>query len=96
MRFDLTTAADLVGQSRKTLDDYLLQLRDAREFNFSFKDNRHEKIGLLRQFNKNHRKHKTSLKKRNKKDVDQQNDDGSEEKQHEDIVQPSQNKIKKI
>lgn len=64
LRFDLSTAADLVGQSRKTLDDYLLQLRDAKEYNFPFQLHRHEKMGLLRQYNKNFRKNNSKLVKR--------------------------------
>jgi hypothetical protein len=42
----------MVGMSRKTLDDYSLQLRKAREYGFDFDANLKQKIGVMRKFNK--------------------------------------------
>mmetsp|Transcript_39222 Transcript_39222/g.44967 ORF Transcript_39222/g.44967 Transcript_39222/m.44967 type:complete len:88 (+) Transcript_39222:56-319(+) len=36
----------------KSLDDYLLQIRNARKFGFNFNEHKDEKIGILRAFNK--------------------------------------------
>jgi hypothetical protein len=39
-----------VGVSKKSLDDYLLQLRFGKKFNFDFEKNKLEKVGTLRHF----------------------------------------------
>jgi len=44
----LTEAAKMVGISKKTLDDYFLQLRLGELYGFDFKNNLDEKIGLVR------------------------------------------------
>ena len=36
----------------KSLDDYLLQIKNARKFGFNFNEHKEEKIGILRAFNK--------------------------------------------
>ena len=43
-------SAKLVGISKKSLDDYLLQLRFGRMYNFNFLKHAHENIGMLRRF----------------------------------------------
>lgn len=48
-------AADLVGISKKSLDDYFCQLRLGEKFGFDFHQNLDEKIGVLRTFVKKHR-----------------------------------------
>lgn len=50
--YSLDEAAYKVGMSKKSLDDYLLQIRNARKFGFNFNEHRDEKIGILRAFNK--------------------------------------------
>ena len=55
----LEEAANKVGVSKKSLDDYLLQLRFGIKFKFDFKTNSHEKVGVLRNFVK---KEKDKLK----------------------------------
>ena len=43
-------AAEIVGVSKKSLDDYLAQLRAGRHFGFDFNKNQHKRIGELRNF----------------------------------------------
>lgn len=43
-------AAALVGYSKKSLDDYILNIRYAAKFGFDFEKNKNEKIGTLRSF----------------------------------------------
>ena len=50
--YSLDEAATKVGMSKKSLDDYLLQIRNARKFGFNFNEHKDEKIGILRAFNK--------------------------------------------
>mmetsp|Transcript_2300 Transcript_2300/g.2714 ORF Transcript_2300/g.2714 Transcript_2300/m.2714 type:complete len:129 (-) Transcript_2300:83-469(-) len=50
--YSLDEAATQVGMSKKSLDDYLLQVRNARKFGFNFNEHKEEKIGILRAFNK--------------------------------------------
>ena len=59
----LEEAARQVAISKKSLDDYLLQLRNGRKYGFNFNEHKDDKIGILRAFN---RKHK-SIDKGNKK-----------------------------
>jgi len=49
-RVSLDEAARLVGVSKKSLDDYLLQLRFGKKFGFDFDSKRNEKVGILRLF----------------------------------------------
>ena len=44
----LVDAAAKIGISKKSLDDYLLQLRYGKKFGFNFELHKHEKIGKLR------------------------------------------------
>lgn len=46
----LEEAADKVGVSKKSLDDYLSQLRQGRALGFNFNLNKNQKVGDLRQF----------------------------------------------
>ena len=49
-------SAEKVGINKKTLDDYLIQIRMGKKFNFNFYENQNEKIGILRNFIKNKKK----------------------------------------
>jgi len=40
----------VIGISRKTLDDYFLQLRRADDLGFDFEANKNKKMGVLRKF----------------------------------------------
>lgn len=39
-----------MGVSKKSLDDYLLQLRFGKKFGFDFESNKDNKVGVLRMF----------------------------------------------
>lgn len=54
-RYSLDSAAELLGISKKSLDDYLLQIRLGRKFGFDFNKYRNERVGNLREFVKKHR-----------------------------------------
>lgn len=45
VRMDLETAAKEIGIVKKTLDDYLLQIRNGKRFGFNFQKRFQEKIG---------------------------------------------------
>ena len=47
-KWSLEEAAQKVGVSKKSLDDYLLQLRFGKKFGFDFELNKDEKVGVLR------------------------------------------------
>ena len=49
-RWSLEEAASKVKVSKKSLDDYLLQLRFGKKFGFDFGNNRDKKVGVLRCF----------------------------------------------
>ena len=49
----------MVGISKKSLDDYLLQIRYGRKFGFNFNEHKNDKVGVLRAFvKKNNQNHK--------------------------------------
>lgn len=48
----LKEGADIIGVAKKSLDDYLLQLRLGRKYGFDFNKHGSSKIGILRTFNK--------------------------------------------
>jgi len=50
IRYSLEESARKVGLSKKSLDDYLLQIRFAKRFGFDFETHKHDNIGVLRQF----------------------------------------------
>ena len=50
IRYSLEDAAHRVGLSKKSLDDYLLQIRFAKRLGFDFEKHKHDNIGVLRQF----------------------------------------------
>lgn len=49
-KLNLDVAAQRVGIARKTLDDYHLQLRRARQLGFDFEKNKFAKMGTLRKY----------------------------------------------
>ena len=56
IKLSLKESAEKVGINKKTLDDYLIQIRMGKKFNFNFYENQNEKIGILRNFIKNKKK----------------------------------------
>jgi len=51
-RYSLDEAAKIVKISRKSLDDYLLQLRMGKRYGYDYKNNKNAQIGSLRRFNR--------------------------------------------
>ena len=49
-KFTLEQAADKIGISKKSLDDYLIQLRIGKMFGFNFNEHKNDKVGILRAF----------------------------------------------
>ena len=50
-----TQAAVIIGIPKKTLDDYLLQIKYAKKYGFEFSQHFNDKIGVLRGFVREHR-----------------------------------------
>ncbi len=55
VHMDLDTSAAEIGIVKKTLDDYLLQIRNGKRYGFNFHKLRMERIGSLRSFVKEHK-----------------------------------------
>ena len=60
-KYNLEEASKKVGIKRKTLDDYLKQLRKARLLGFDFNKNKDKSISFLRDFNEKHKNKKLKL-----------------------------------
>lgn len=52
----LKQGAEIIGVAKKSLDDYLLQLRLGRKYGFDFNKHWNSKIGILRSFNRRMKK----------------------------------------
>jgi hypothetical protein len=50
IKYSLDKAAEKVAVSKKSLDDYLLQIRLGRKYGFDFNNNKYKKIGVLRDY----------------------------------------------
>ena len=61
-RMSLDDAAIRVGISKKSLDDYFLQLRFGRKYGFNFNAHKHDKVGILRGYIKNCRNIEDKIK----------------------------------
>ena len=59
----LEDAAKKVGISKKSLDDYFLQLKNGKANGFNFNEHKSDKIGILRNWNKTHRENKQAASK---------------------------------
>jgi len=55
IKMSLEDAAQRVGISKKSLDDYLLQIRFGKKYGFNFNDHFNERVGVLRTFVKKHK-----------------------------------------
>ena len=62
----LEEAAKNIGISKKSLDDYFLQLRNGHLNGFNFNEHKNDKIGILRSFNKQKQKQKKAASAANK------------------------------
>lgn len=63
IRLTLEEAALQVGISKKSLDDYLLQLRFGRKYGFNFEEHKHDKVGILRNYVKKYKQINSDLLK---------------------------------
>jgi hypothetical protein len=52
----LEDAASDIGISKKSLDDYLLQIRSGKKYGFNFDNHKEDKVGILRAYVKKHKK----------------------------------------
>lgn len=76
-KWSLEEAAIEVGITKKSLDDYLLQLRFGRKFGYDFEANKLSKVGELRHFVK---KEKNKLRERTgKRKISSKYDENEEE-----------------
>jgi hypothetical protein len=67
-KYSLDNAAEKINVSKKSLDDYLLQIRLGRKFGFNFNENKYNKIGELRDFVKDIKEGESGIvKKRDQK-----------------------------
>jgi len=56
VKLSLEDAAKRVGVAKKSLDDYLLQIRSAKKMGFNFQEHYNERVGVLRSFVKKTKK----------------------------------------
>ena len=68
IKYTLEQAAAKAGISKKSLDDYLIQLRIGKFFNFNFTEHKNDKVGILRSFVKKHKQQYEKEKKNLKND----------------------------
>ena len=62
VRYSLEDAASKVGVSKKSLDDYLLQLRFGKKYGFDFQKHRSDKVGVLRSYVKSQKTESSKMK----------------------------------
>ena len=55
-QLSLDDAANKVKISKKSLDDYFLQLKNGQKNGFNFNEHKNDKIGILRAYNKKNKK----------------------------------------
>ena len=67
IKYTLEQAANKAGISKKSLDDYLIQLRIGKFFNFNFTEHKNDKVGILRAFVKKHKQQYEKEKYKNSK-----------------------------
>jgi hypothetical protein len=56
MKYSLEDAAGKVNISKKSLDDYLFQIRFGHRFKFNFNEHYNNKVGVLRDFVRHYKK----------------------------------------
>ena len=81
VKLNLEEASKKVGIKRKTLDDYLKQIRKAREKGFDFNKYKDKPISKLREFNEN--------KNNNNSPKNKDNDDNDNDNDNDDIKSKS-------
>ena len=82
IKYSLDKAAEKIDVSKKSLDDYLLQIRLGRKYGFDFNKHKYQKIGKLRDYVKEVKKREPGLvKKRVSKKKSKNNDDNNKEEE---------------
>ncbi len=96
IKYSLDKASEKIDVSKKSLDDYLLQIRLGRKYGFDFDNNKYQKIGILRDFVKEIKKKELlPVKKREKKKKKKSNNNEEEkEDKKEDNKIGNKNDIK--
>jgi len=62
-KLTLEESAEKVGISKKSLDDYLIQIRNGKQYGFNFNEHKNDKVGILRAFVKKHKANEEPGKK---------------------------------
>lgn len=71
VKYSLEDASKVVGIAKKTLDDYLLQLRAGKKYGFDFQANKDAKVGMLRAFVKEKKAKEKNRSEASKQDGDE-------------------------
>ncbi len=66
-KFSLEEAAKKVGISKKSLDDYLFQIRFGNKYGFNFNEHYNDKVGVLRDFVRQNKKNDNKIEIKHKK-----------------------------
>ena len=74
IKYSLDEAAKQINVSKKSLDDYLLQIRLGRKCGFNFDENKNEKIGKLRSHVESKKVKKETTRRKKKKSKDKKGD----------------------
>lgn len=72
VKYTLEEASAKVGIAKKTLDDYLLQLRAGKKYGFDFNTHKESKVGVLRSFVKTAKTQDKKIKNNIKHEGDSQ------------------------
>ena len=78
IKYSLDEAASQINVSKKSLDDYLLQIRLGRKCGFNFDDNKNQKIGVLRTFVEGKKIKKESNRRKKKKTKEEKKEEKKE------------------
>ena len=91
-KYSLDNAAEKINVSKKSLDDYLLQIRLGRKYGFNFNENKYKKIGELRDFVKDIKERETGIVK--KRELKEKKQFGIKKKKNKNAKNKSNNKEK--
>ena len=85
VKYSAKKAAEILGLSKKSLDDYLLQIKIARSYGFDFNENKDKNIRVLREFikSKNPKKNKRNKKNKNDNNEEKENNINEENDKNE-------------
>ena len=90
IKYSLDEAASQINVSKKSLDDYLLQIRLGRKCGFNFDENKNEKIGVLRTHVESKKIKKEPTKRKKKKSKEEKEEKEAKEEKKE-LIEPKLN-----